>query len=60
MERLPPILVKQIFDDLSIRDALHSSYVSHTWREVLMPYLYSTYNINYYLKDFPDWIPVRI
>jgi len=58
MERLPPILIEQIFDELSIRDALHASYVSRLWNAILRPYLYSTYNINNYLKDFlPDPAP---
>jgi len=53
MERLPHFLVEQIFDELSICDAIEASFVSRSWRAALMPYLYSTYNINYYLNDFP-------
>ena len=55
MERLPPTLIEMVFDELSIRDALHASYVSRRWHAMLSPYIYSTYNINQYLsRVFPD------
>jgi len=55
MERLPPVLIEQVFDELSLRDAIRASYVCHQWRTTLLPYLFDTYNINEYLKPgFPD------
>jgi len=54
MERLPHFLVEQIFDELSICDAIEASFVSRSWRAALMPYLYSTYNINSFFKCFPQ------
>jgi hypothetical protein len=55
MEKLPHNLVAKIFDGLSLRDAIHSSHVSRSWRTKLVPYLRQTYNINRYLEQsFPD------
>jgi len=54
MENLPPILIEQIFDELSIREAIHASYVSRQWRTLLSPYLYSTFSVNRLLSDFEN------
>jgi len=54
MENFPPILVEQIFDELSICDAINASYVSRQWHAMLTRYLYSTFNVNRYLSFFPD------
>jgi len=54
MEALPIALIAKIFDTLTLRDALHASFVSHGWRSVLNPYLRDTYNIYKYLSCFLD------
>jgi hypothetical protein len=56
MEKLSDKLVAKIFDaGLSLRDAVHASYVSHAWNTKITPYLRKTYNLNSYLTpSFPD------
>jgi hypothetical protein len=54
METLPEIPLELVFDHLSLRDALHASYVSRTWHELLLPYLRRRYNVNDYLTCFED------
>jgi hypothetical protein len=54
METLSGSLVSAIFDECSLRDALHASYTSRVWRKILIPYLINTYNLQKYLSPFHD------
>ena len=54
MDSLPEIPLELVFDLLSLRDALHASYVSRAWHELLLPYLRHIYNVNDYLACFED------
>ena len=44
--------ISQIFNALSLRDALHASYVSRSWNAALSEYVYRTYNPHEYLSSF--------
>ena len=54
METLAAIPFDLVFDQLSLREALQASYVSHSWHTLLLPYLQSRYCISRYLDCFPD------
>ena len=52
METLSESLITKIFNELSLRDALHASYVCAKWQYALRPYLGNTYGIHKYLSCF--------
>ena len=54
MESLSESLISSIFNQLSLRDALHASYVCTKWQFALRPYLCNTYDIHKYLSCFAN------
>ena len=54
METLSESIIASIFNELSLRDALHASYVCSKWQFALMPYLSNTYNVHNYLSCFSN------
>ena len=54
MDKIPYFLLTRIFEELSLRDAIHASYVSKAWHAVMVQYLYKTFNINRFLGSFTD------
>lgn len=54
METLSGSLVRAIFNECSLRDALNASYTCRAWHKILLPYLCDTYSLRKYLYPFHD------
>ena len=53
MDTIPSSLISMIFDNLSLRDCLYTSYVSHSWNKSVRSYLRERYSLSRYLSCFP-------